>query len=132
MAIRYKGHNSEIIIVDNTGKIISRFSVNHSLNETGMEVIHWHERPDQIYSITAAISSMEPARSDHFPTYHPLLALRKWDGITGFPATSVAIHAKTSSSTTPGRRSVTSTHQNHLTNRLTRVILLNPDNTMRV
>jgi hypothetical protein len=52
MVIRYNGHNPPVIIVDNTGQIVSRFSLNSSPNETGMEVLHWNgdAGPDLIYN----------------------------------------------------------------------------------
>ena len=50
MAIRYNGHNPDLMIADNNGDIIQRFQLNSSPNETGMEVIHWQKDRDVIYN----------------------------------------------------------------------------------
>jgi len=50
MAIRYNGHNPDLLIADQKGNIIQRFLLNHSPNETGMEVIHWEGGIDLIYN----------------------------------------------------------------------------------
>jgi hypothetical protein len=50
MAIRYNGHNPDLLIADQKGNIIQNFSLNHSPNETGMEVIHWNGGIDLIYN----------------------------------------------------------------------------------
>ncbi|MCZ6634494.1 MAG: hypothetical protein O7G87_13900 [bacterium] len=52
MAIRYRGHNPDLLMVDNTGQKITHFRLNHSPNETGMEVVHWNgpDGPDLLYN----------------------------------------------------------------------------------
>jgi len=52
MAIRYNGHTPDVLIVDTEGNPVSHFQLNHSPNETGMEVVHWHgeEGPDVLYN----------------------------------------------------------------------------------
>ena len=42
MLIRYAGHTPKVMLVDNAGRIVKRFELNHSPNETGMEAVHWH------------------------------------------------------------------------------------------
>jgi len=46
MVIRYNGHSPNVMLVSNEGRIVRRFKLNRSPNETGMEVVHWHG-PDQ-------------------------------------------------------------------------------------
>ncbi len=41
MVIRHKGHNTDTIVVDTTGKIINKFKLNYSPNNTGMEIVYW-------------------------------------------------------------------------------------------
>jgi len=41
MIIRYNGHNPDAILVDNHGKVINRFSLNQSPNNTGMTTVYW-------------------------------------------------------------------------------------------
>jgi len=52
MAIRYNGHTPDLLIVDNNGEEISRFPLNSSPNETGLETVHWHGEtgPDVLYN----------------------------------------------------------------------------------
>ena len=52
MAIRYKGHNPSIILVGVDGKIIRRFELNDSPNQTGMEAVYWQgpKRPALLYN----------------------------------------------------------------------------------
>ena len=42
MIIRYNGHNPNVIVVANSGKVIRRFELNYSPNHTGMETIYWN------------------------------------------------------------------------------------------
>ena len=46
MVIRYNGHSPHAMLVSNAGKIVKRFKLNPSPNETGMEAVYWHG-PDQ-------------------------------------------------------------------------------------
>lgn len=42
MAIRYDGHATPVMIVSQEGKILRRFELNHSPNNTGMEAVFWN------------------------------------------------------------------------------------------
>jgi hypothetical protein len=42
MIIRYNGHNPDVIVVANSGKVIRRFELNYSPNHTGMEAVWWN------------------------------------------------------------------------------------------
>ena len=55
LVIRYNGHHPDLIVVDNNGQIRSRFRVDESPNNTGLEVIRWHGlgNPELIYSPAA-------------------------------------------------------------------------------
>ncbi len=55
LVIRYNGHHPDLIVVDNNGQIRSRFRVNETPNNTGLEVIRWHGfgNPELIYSPAA-------------------------------------------------------------------------------
>jgi hypothetical protein len=44
MIIRYNGHNTNVMVVANSGKIIRRFELNYSPNNTGMEAVWWNGR----------------------------------------------------------------------------------------
>ena len=59
LVIRYNGHHSDLIVVDNTGKIYSRFKVDETPNNTGLEIIRWHGagNPELIYSPAALYDS---------------------------------------------------------------------------
>ncbi len=41
MIIRYNGHNPNVMFVANSGKVIRRFELNYSPNNTGMEEVYW-------------------------------------------------------------------------------------------
>ncbi len=41
MVMRYNGHNQEAMLVANSGEILSRFLLNDSPNNTGMETVRW-------------------------------------------------------------------------------------------
>ncbi len=43
MMIRYNGHTPEVMLISQLGKVISRFRINESPNNTGMEAIYWHD-----------------------------------------------------------------------------------------
>ncbi|MDE0636077.1 MAG: hypothetical protein OXI43_09560 [Candidatus Poribacteria bacterium] len=55
LVIRYNGHHPDLIVVDNSGQIRSRFRVDETPNNTGLEVIRWHGsgNPELIYSPAA-------------------------------------------------------------------------------
>tara|TARA_Y100001980_G_C14556916_1_gene353672 strand:- start:78766 stop:80154 length:1389 start_codon:yes stop_codon:yes gene_type:complete len=42
MAIRYNGHKTDVMVVGSNGAILSRFMINESPNNTGMETIRWN------------------------------------------------------------------------------------------
>jgi hypothetical protein len=42
MMIRYNGHTPEVMLVDVAGDILSRFTLNESPNNTGMEAVFWN------------------------------------------------------------------------------------------
>ena len=42
LVIRYDGHNPDLMVVDNKGQIHSRFQVDPSPNNTGLEIIRWN------------------------------------------------------------------------------------------
>ena len=42
MMIRYNGHKPDVMLVGLNGKVIRRFQINESPNNTGMEAIYWH------------------------------------------------------------------------------------------
>jgi hypothetical protein len=42
MIIRYNGHNPNVMVVSNGGKVTRRFELNYSPNNTGMEAIYWN------------------------------------------------------------------------------------------
>lgn len=52
LVIRYNGHHPDLIVVDNNGQIRSRFCVDETPNNTGLEVIRWNGlgKPELIYS----------------------------------------------------------------------------------
>lgn len=43
LVIRYNGHHTDLMVVDNNGKIRNRFLVDESPNNTGLEIIRWQE-----------------------------------------------------------------------------------------
>lgn len=55
LVIRYNGHHPNLMVVDNNGDIRSRFNVDETPNNTGLEVIQWQESgvPELIYSPSA-------------------------------------------------------------------------------
>jgi hypothetical protein len=42
MVIRWNGHTTEVILVNIKGEVISRFELNSTPNNTGMEMVYWH------------------------------------------------------------------------------------------
>jgi len=42
MMIRYNGHQPDVITVGTDGKVLSRFQLNESPNNTGMTTVYWH------------------------------------------------------------------------------------------
>jgi hypothetical protein len=52
MIVRYNGHNEQVMLVGNSGKIIRRFTINRSPNNTGMEVVYWFGtgKPAMLYN----------------------------------------------------------------------------------
>lgn len=52
MVIRYAGHTPKVMLVSNPGKVVRRFEVNSSPNETGLEAIYWHgrDKPALLYN----------------------------------------------------------------------------------
>ena len=72
LVIRYNGHQSDLIVVDNTGEIRSRFRVDETPNNTGLEIIRWHgfDNPELIYS-PAALYDGEGNKVVTFPDLPP-------------------------------------------------------------
>jgi hypothetical protein len=52
MAIRYLGHRPDVLLADNGGRIVRRFRLNRSPNETGIETVYWNgfDAPAMIYN----------------------------------------------------------------------------------
>ena len=59
LVVRYNGHHTDLMVVDNNGDIKNRFNVDETPNNTGLEVIRWHgdETCELIYSPTALYDS---------------------------------------------------------------------------
>jgi len=55
LAIRYNGHHPDILIVAHSGAVLSRFRVDESPNNTGLEIVRWNgpEQGDLLYSPAA-------------------------------------------------------------------------------
>ena len=55
LAIRYNGHNPQVMIVAQDGEVLCRFAVDESPNNTGMETVSWRgpEQADLLYSPAA-------------------------------------------------------------------------------
>ena len=55
LAIRYNGHHADILIVAHSGAVLSRFRVDESPNNTGLEIVRWNgpEQGDLLYSPAA-------------------------------------------------------------------------------
>jgi hypothetical protein len=72
LAIRYNGHQPDLVVVDATGKIRSRFCVDESPNNTGLEVVYWNgsERPALLFSPSALFDGAG-RRAVDFPDLPP-------------------------------------------------------------
>ena len=82
LVIRYNGHHPDLIVVDNNGQIQSRFRVDETPNNTGLEVIRWNglDNPELIYSPAAlydgkgnkvvAFSDLPPPTGGKMGWYH--------------------------------------------------------------
>lgn len=72
LVIRYNGHHPDLIVVNNKGQILSRFLVDETPNNTGLEIIQWHGDGQQelIYS-PAALYDGEGNRAVSFPDLPP-------------------------------------------------------------
>jgi hypothetical protein len=59
LVIRYNGHHTDLMVVDSNGQINSRFHVDETPNNTGLEVIRWNgdEACELIYSPAALFDS---------------------------------------------------------------------------
>lgn len=68
LVIRYNGHNPDLIVVDIEGNIRTRFTVDETPNNTGLETIRWNgsEETDLIYS-PAALYNGEGNKVITFP-----------------------------------------------------------------
>lgn len=55
LAIRYNGHHADVLIVAHSGAVLSRFQVDESPNNTGLEIVRWNgpEQGDLLYSPAA-------------------------------------------------------------------------------
>ena len=55
LAIRYNGHHADVMIVAQDGVVLSRFQVDESPNNTGMEIVRWNGpgQADLLYSPAA-------------------------------------------------------------------------------
>ncbi len=72
LVIRYNGHHPDLIVVNNSGQIQSRFRVDETPNNTGLEVIRWHAdcKQELIYS-PAALYDGEGNSVVTFPNLPP-------------------------------------------------------------
>ncbi len=72
MVIRYNGHHTDLIVVDHDGQICSRFQVDESPNNTGLETIHWRHtgEPDLIFT-PSALWGGDGQRAVRFPDLPP-------------------------------------------------------------
>ena len=52
MVIRCKGHSTDVIVVNVNGIILRELNLNHSPNNTGMEVVYWdgEDAPARLYN----------------------------------------------------------------------------------
>ena len=59
LVIRYNGHHPDLMVVDQNGQISSRFRVDETPNNTGLEVVRWQDvgHPELIYSPAALYDS---------------------------------------------------------------------------
>lgn len=72
LVIRYNGHHPDLIVVNNDGQIHSRFRVDETPNNTGLEIIRWNGTGKQelIYS-PAALYDDEGNKVVSFPDLPP-------------------------------------------------------------
>lgn len=72
LVIRYNGHHPDLIVVNNEGQVQSRFLVDETPNNTGLEIIRWHGAGQQelIYS-PAALYDGDGNRVVTFPDLPP-------------------------------------------------------------
>ncbi len=59
LVIRYNGHHPDLMVVDKNAQMRSRFRVDETPNNTGLEVVRWHGigNPELIYSPAALYNS---------------------------------------------------------------------------
>ena len=97
-----------------------------------MEVIHWHANkgPDLLYNGGQFFDGN--GNGTPLPNLTSPVPPTRMDGIIAFPATSAVTNVRIYWYITLGQQIVTSTRQNRLTDRLTRVILQHQNNTMLV
>lgn len=52
MILRYNGHSPDVMLVANDGRVVKRFRLNRSPNETGMEAVLWQgsDNPSLLYN----------------------------------------------------------------------------------
>ena len=55
LVIRYEGHRPKLMVVGHEGRVLTRFEVDPSPNETGLEIVRWlgEGKPDLIYAPAA-------------------------------------------------------------------------------
>ena len=72
LVIRYNGHHPDLMVVDKDGQIRSRFHVDETPNNTGLEVVRWHGmgHSELIYS-PAALYDGVGNRTVVFPELPP-------------------------------------------------------------
>ena len=72
LVIRYGGHTPHLMAVAETGEVVTRFSVDPSPNNTGLEIIRWDgpDRPSLIYT-PAALYNGQGRKVVTFPGLPP-------------------------------------------------------------
>ena len=72
MVIRYNGHHTDLIVVGHDGSVRSRFQVDESPNNTGLETIYWCHpaEPDLIFA-PSALWNGDGQRVVNFPDLPP-------------------------------------------------------------
>ncbi|MFB6219279.1 MAG: hypothetical protein ABEH77_08945 [Halobacteriaceae archaeon] len=56
MAVRYRGHEPDVLVADESGEVRARFAVEETPNNTGMETLRWREERDLLYDGGALFS----------------------------------------------------------------------------